>query len=250
MTDRLRVLSLNMHKGYTMLNGRLMVHDLREALREVSPDLVFLQEVQGEHARKAERHEDWPDLAQYEFLADEHWPEFAYGQNATYPQGHHGNSLLSKFPIEHWEQFELSTNPIEQRGLLYCRVGIPDWLPLHCICIHLNLSAQGRRKQLARISDFIHDNVPKDEPLIIAGDTNDWSGVPTAKFAKVMGLQEAFKMTRGKLARSYPANFPLLPLDRIYVRGLQAVYTDVYHGKVWTDLSDHAALVAEVERTI
>lgn len=235
-----------MHKGYTMLNGRLMVHDLREALREAAPDIVFLQEVQGEHQRKAQRHEDWPDQAQYEFLADEHWPEYAYGKNAVYPEGHHGNSLLSKFPIQHSEQFDLSTNAIEQRGLLYCRLDVPGWDMLHCICIHLDLSAQGRRKQLRRIREYIMDGISPDEPLILAGDTNDWSGVPTKEFAREMGLHEAFKMHRGRHARTYPANFPVLRLDRIYVRGVDILDTDVFHGGVWGQLSDHSPLVAEL----
>lgn len=27
------------------------------------------------------------------------WPQFAYGRNAVYPEGHHGNAVLSKHPI-------------------------------------------------------------------------------------------------------------------------------------------------------
>ena len=53
----LRVLTLNIHKGYTALNTRFMLHELRDAIRETGADLVFLQEVQGEHRAKADREE-------------------------------------------------------------------------------------------------------------------------------------------------------------------------------------------------
>ena len=38
---------LNVHKGYTMFRRRFMLHELREAVRAVGSDLVFLQEVVG-----------------------------------------------------------------------------------------------------------------------------------------------------------------------------------------------------------
>ena len=41
----LTVLTVNTHKGFTSFNRRFMLHELREALRMASPDIVFLQEV-------------------------------------------------------------------------------------------------------------------------------------------------------------------------------------------------------------
>ena len=46
----LRVLTVNTHKGFAFLGRRFVLSELREAVREVGADLVFLQEVQGEHA--------------------------------------------------------------------------------------------------------------------------------------------------------------------------------------------------------
>ena len=43
----LRVVTLNIHKGLSQFNRRMVIHELREGLRALSPDLVFLQEVQG-----------------------------------------------------------------------------------------------------------------------------------------------------------------------------------------------------------
>jgi endonuclease/exonuclease/phosphatase family metal-dependent hydrolase len=82
----------------------MMVHELRERLRELSADIVFLQEVQGLHLGHAERHADWPSQPQHEFLAEDVWGNHAYGRNMVYDHGHHGNAILSRFPILHRTQ--------------------------------------------------------------------------------------------------------------------------------------------------
>ena len=58
-----------------------------------------------------------PRLHQYEVLADGVWTQHAYGRNAVYPNGHHGNAVLSKFPIVHHENRDVSVGKHEQRGL-------------------------------------------------------------------------------------------------------------------------------------
>src|SRR5690606_4779870 len=95
----LKVLTVNTHTGFTALNRRFILHELREAIRATGADIVFLQEVLGAHEHHASKHDSWPATSQYEFLADSIWKDFAYGRNAVYPYGHHGNALLSKFPI-------------------------------------------------------------------------------------------------------------------------------------------------------
>src|SRR5437660_811716 len=95
----LHVSTYNIHKGFSQFNRRMMIHELRDHLQVLGADIIFLQEVQGLHSRHAARFEDWPDEPQYEFLADQVWPEFAYGRNAVYDHGHHGNAILSRFPM-------------------------------------------------------------------------------------------------------------------------------------------------------
>src|SRR5437870_6391461 len=93
------VVTYNIHKGVSQFNRRMIVHELRERLRGMNPDIVLLQEVQGDHMRHAARFRDWPARPQYEFLADANWSEVVYGQNAIYEHGHHGNAVLSRFPV-------------------------------------------------------------------------------------------------------------------------------------------------------
>ncbi|GBH09292.1 Metal-dependent hydrolase [Pseudomonas syringae pv. actinidiae] len=40
---------MNMHMGFGIFNRRFILPELREAVRSVSADIVFLQEVHGEH---------------------------------------------------------------------------------------------------------------------------------------------------------------------------------------------------------
>src|SRR5688572_22066723 len=87
--ESLRVATYNIHKGLSFFKRRMVIHELRDRLRALDVDLVFLQEVLGTHERYAERHDNWPAAPQYEFLADTVWQQFAYGQNAVYDAGHH-----------------------------------------------------------------------------------------------------------------------------------------------------------------
>ena len=87
----LRVLTVNIHKGYTAFRGRDMFQDLREAVRAVASDLVLLQEVSGRH--------DGLGSAQAEYLADTLWRDHAWARNALVRIGGHGNAVLSRWPL-------------------------------------------------------------------------------------------------------------------------------------------------------
>ena len=67
----LHVTTFKIHKAFSQFNRRMMVHELRERLRELNPDIVFLQEVQGLHLGHAVNHDNWPTDPQHEFLAEE-----------------------------------------------------------------------------------------------------------------------------------------------------------------------------------
>jgi endonuclease/exonuclease/phosphatase family metal-dependent hydrolase len=251
-TRVLKVTTYNIHKGFSHFNRRMMVHELRDHLRGLGADIVFLQEVQGEHERHAARFEDWPAEPQYEFLADSVWGEFSYGRNAVYDHGHHGNAILSRYPILSSENQDVSSHAFERRGLLHCEIGWPDTTgtgaapPLHCVCVHLALNERGRGLQIGALIERVRRTVPDDAPLVVAGDFNDWRNRAGRRFAAELGLTEAFRDHRGASARSFPSAFPLLRLDRIYTRGFVVQHTEVHHGLPWSRISDHAALSARL----
>ena len=241
---QLKVLTINTHKGFTALNRRFILPELREAVRATGADLVFLQEVLGTHQRHARRHRNWPVTPHYEFLADSMWPQFAYGRNAVYPDGDHGNALMSKFPISHYVNLDVSIGVVEQRGLLHCVLDVPGPRQVHAICVHLGLREVHRRQQLALLCRLVA-SLPEDEPVIVAGDFNDWRQTASGILAE-QGLHEVFTSEFGEPAKSFPARWPLLRLDRIYVRNATSHAPVALSTRPWSHLSDHAPLAVEI----
>ena len=241
---KFKLLTLNMHKGFTFFNRSFILPELRDAVRSLSMDVVFLQEVHGSHLHHAKRHKHWPKVPQYEYLADTTWPEYSYGRNAVYPHGDHGNALLSKFPIIRYQNLDVSIGTIEQRGLLHSVLKIPGHDAVHAICVHLGLRENHRQQQLHLLRELV-ESFPSTEPVIVAGDFNDWRKKSDA-ILETCGLSEAFVNAYGKPAKSFPARFPLLSLDRIYVRNAKTWNPEVFHRRPWSHLSDHAPLAVEV----
>ena len=150
----IRIATYNIHKGFSQFNWHMMVHELRESLRLINADVVFLQEVLGQNRSHAAHFENWPKEPQYEFLADQVWSDFAYGRNAVYDRGHHGNAILSRYPIIHAENQDVSHHPMERRGILHCEIELPErHVTLHCVCVHLALTERGRRYQIGALID-------------------------------------------------------------------------------------------------
>jgi endonuclease/exonuclease/phosphatase family metal-dependent hydrolase len=247
--NTLRIATFNIHKGLTHFNARFALHHQRELLRKLQADVVFLQEVRDEHAQHSKRFAAWPEFGQAEFLADAVWPDYAYGKNSVYPAGHHGNALLSKFPIINTVNQDISAHTAEERGMLHCEIDVPNWdTPLHTVCVHLGLFAHWRRQQLLTVAEYIERHVPPNAPLIIAGDFNDW-GMRTGRiFAERLHMHEVFEHHVGKPARSFPSWLPMLRLDRIYVRGFNVKHVEVHSGPQFVKISDHAILTATLSK--
>ena len=244
MTSHLDIFSYNIHKGFSF-SRRFVLRSIRDMIREVHAEVVFLQEVQGDHSKLAQTIPEWPG-PQLEFLADSVWPHFAYGKNAVYQKGHHGNAILSKYPITFSENISLTNNRFEQRGLLHA---VCDWhgSPLHLMCCHLDLTENGRVKQFLKIVERVKSHVPPSERLILAGDFNDWTQKATPIFSKQLDLKEAFVEATGAHAQSFPAGYPFLPLDRIYIRGFVPQSVRCHSEVPWNALSDHCAIETRLQ---
>ena len=248
MTFSLKVLTVNIHKGFTFFNRKFILPELREAVRSVGADVVFLQEVTGTNAKHPEKFDNYPETPHYEFLADSIWPQFAYGRNAVYTHGDHGNAIMSKFPIVRFENHDVSISGPERRGLLHCELHIPGRaVNVHAICVHLSLTEAHRTQQMDKLCNLVNADVPAQAPLIVAGDFNDWRQRADAQLARGASLREVFVQANGYPARTFPARLPLLRLDRIYVRNAIGHAPVVLPTKPWSQLSDHAPLAAEIE---
>ncbi len=247
-TFSFKVLTVNIHKGFTFFNRKFILPELREAVRQVGADVVFLQEVTGNHEKHPDKFDNYPETPHYEFLADTIWPQFAYGRNAVYTNGHHGNAVLSKFPIVRFENIDVSISGPERRGLLHCELQIPGRsVNVHAICVHLGLMESHRVQQMQMLCDLVRKGIPPQAPVVVAGDFNDWRHRAHVLLEQGADLHEVFVQAHGQAARTFPARLPLLRLDRIYVRNAIGHAPVVLPSKPWSHLSDHAPLAAEIE---
>lgn len=243
---KLRILSYNIHKGFTIGNRDFILEQIRLALREMNADILFLQEVLGDHQDKKHHIPDWKTAIQFEYLADTVWPHFAYGKNAVYPEGHHGNAILSKFPIIDWSNHAISTNRFEHRGLLKAKVQIPETgKELLLANVHLNLLQGGRDLQ----TDMIIDHMKSEEvlPWILVGDFNDWNRKISPRIETTLGAKEAFRFLHGKTPATFPSFGPMLSLDRVFVHRMTPIKAQALTDSHWKSLSDHLPLYVEIE---
>ena len=261
----LRIATYNIHKGVSGIGRKVRIHEVRQALQAIDADIVFLQELQDRNERLAAIRADYPTGRQLDFLAAEDYEHSAYGMNAVYPHGHHGNAILSRLPIEHQLNHDISDHALEKRGLLHAVVRLGERhaaREVHLINVHLGLFKGSRERQARFIIDFVRRQMPADAPLVIAGDFNDWQKRVDLMLRDELGLAEAAaghtrkalldRLLPGRaapaprVARTFPAFLPCLTLDRIYLRGFEIAAARVPKGLAWARRSDHAPLIADV----
>src|SRR3569832_420330 len=188
---KIRIATYNIHKGVSSFGRRPRIHALNQALTSMDADLMCLQEVQCRNDLFALRHAaNWPAESQHEFLACDA-KHSVYGVNAVYDHGHHGNALLSIFPIASARNQDVSDHAYEARGILHCVVQTPQ-ADVHCYVIHLGVFAGSRKRQTDALIDAVSSSAPPEAPVIIAGDFNDWENRLSEVLRDRLGVTEVF----------------------------------------------------------
>lgn len=236
----IRVATYNIHKGVQGIGPlkRLEIHNLGLAIEQLDADLVCLQEVRQSNRREARRFAHWPQQPQADFLAPQGY-EAVYRTNAVTRHGEHGNALLSRWPVAGHQHEDMSDHRFEQRGLLHVQADIHGQR-VHVLVVHLGLIRSSRVRQLQQLERFIAREIPAQEPLVVAGDFNEW-GDWVSHAMRHAGLR-SFGPTQ---ALTFPARLPLVQLDHVYARGMEPLGQWVPRGAVWSRMSDHLPLVAE-----
>jgi endonuclease/exonuclease/phosphatase family metal-dependent hydrolase len=240
MAESFRVATYNIHKGVQGLGlaRRLEIHNIGHAVEQLDADLVCLQEVRKLHRREERYFTRWPELPQHEFLAPEGY-EAVYQTNATTRHGEHGNALLSRWPVVALCHEDISDHRFEQRGLLHVQVRVRRRI-MHVIVVHLGLIAGSRVRQVEQLARYIKREIPRREPVVVAGDFNDWGGKLRAA---MNGAQ--LRDFEGDRMWTYPSRLPLTQLDYVYARGMKPVGVEIPKGRIWWRMSDHLPLIAE-----
>ncbi|MBL7546180.1 MAG: endonuclease/exonuclease/phosphatase family protein [Bdellovibrionaceae bacterium] len=242
-----KFITFNIHKARStfLLSNTLM--KIKEATDSVPVDFMFIQELVGNGPDFIPKEYASKVSSQIEVLADSIWKDHCYGKNAIFKDRHHGNAILSRFPIAKWENENISTNRWEQRGLLHCEIPLDDGQVLHLFNVHLNLRHDDRVKQVERVISRYLKLIPKDAPFILAGDFNDWGKELSHYLEANMNLFECHKYIKKNYAKTFPSFFPILSLDRIYAKNIKPTLVETLSSTPWNVLSDHLPMYMEFE---
>ena len=240
---KIKVMTYNVNKSRDATFTKDSSTKLHQFLKASGVDIIFLQEVIGSSDKRSIIE------CEFESLADDLWHDFSYGKNAISEGGHHGNAILSKFPIVESENVDISTNRLEQRGILFAKIEIlKNDIPceVDLFCLHLDLFQKGRDKQYVKLVKEI-SKTSHDIPLIVAGDFNDWNHRFANRLESELKLVDCGKSSAGKYLKTFPSYLPSLALDHIFVRGvepLRTISSDFFNMR---NLSDHLPLIFELE---
>lgn len=157
--DTLKIMSYNIHHGRNLF-GRYSLDEIAEVIKNSNADIIGLQELDNGVVRS--RFQD-----QIKYLSEKLSMEYVYGFNHNVLGGMYGNGVLSKFPIESYENFHLPSGR-EQRGLLNTTINV-EGKQLNFLVTHLGLNQQERQRQVNAISNYIDTF---NNQVILVGDFN------------------------------------------------------------------------------
>lgn len=228
----LTVVSYNIHRCVG-LDGRHDPERVAAVIRQLGPDIIALQEVESRFGEA--------DIHQFEFLKQATGLEGVAGPTIVRPDSHYGNAVFSRYPIRRVRQRDLCIDARrEPRGALDLELMV-EGRPLRLIAAHLGLDVRERRRQVQRLLAAIDET--DAAPLLLLGDINEW-------FPWALCLRRLHRrLGRGPTARTFPARWPLLALDRLWVRPAGALLSlSAHRSPLARVASDHLPLRAELER--
>ena len=238
---RLRVVTYNVHKCVG-LDRRERPGRIAAVLRELDADVVGLQEVVNvEDDQRREHH-------QARFIAEELGCQYHLGENRKHRGGAYGNVVLTRLPVEHCHNYDITWRWQEPRGALRVDVKLEGAGAevLHLFNIHLGTAFVERRHQGRKLVGESVLRDPKLEgPRVVLGDFNEWTrGLASRLLAEE--LQSADVRRHLRRARTYPGPLPILHLDHVYYDPALRLERLWLH-KSLTALvaSDHLPLVAD-----
>lgn len=236
----LRILTWNIHKGIGGVDRRYDLGRTIAVIETVKPDIALLQEVAQGMPRL--RNDD-----QVALLSSTFGGHVAFHPEHQFKIGGYGNLILSRWPMDSLSHLDLTIGFRKARGLLQAHVRAQIEGHQHTVIVHnlhLGLAGSERGEQLRRFLDCRpFKSIHQHTPVVVGGDLNDLWGSLGRRFLAPAGFTRA-----GALLASFPAAFPLRPLDGLFYRGsLKTVGTHLVNTTLARAASDHLPLVADFE---
>jgi endonuclease/exonuclease/phosphatase family metal-dependent hydrolase len=240
LQQRIRFVTYNIRKGKGASGfARGCVADLGHALAPFYPDLVLCQEVS---------HLYEPAESQSAELGSILGLRSYYQPNKRRRDGHHGNATFTRHRVSLARNYDISTNRLERRGALYVRLEVGP-RPLHVLNAHLGLNQVQRFTQVRRLAGILLEHVSPQDPVVLAGDFNDWNRRLERIIVDELGFVNALSDLPEEETRTWHALRPVFNLDRVYVRNVRAASARRLRGHPWEELSDHLPLLVELDLT-
>jgi endonuclease/exonuclease/phosphatase family metal-dependent hydrolase len=234
----LRVATYNIHRCRGM-DRRVMPSRIAEVLRDIDADVVAMQEVIGAGPSGQDQAEEIGAALGMGWVM----------ASVRHLRKHHfGNVVMSRFPIVHHSQYDLSWRTCEPRACQRADLELGGGRRLHIYNVHLGTAVLERRYQATRLASYVHDR-RVDGPKVILGDFNEWMrGLATRTLSSLFESVDLRAHLRRR--RTYPGIFPVLHLDHIYYEGLVEVRSvELPRNRKALMASDHLPLVANLRVT-
>lgn len=236
----MKVLSYNVH-GCVGGDGRLDLARIVEVIAAAKPDVVALQELDVGRLRSG-------GIDQAEEIAAALEMTSVFHPAMHVAEEKYGDAILTALPMQ-----VVKTGPIpsrgEPRGAIWCRIE-HDGRPLNVFNTHLGLWWGERLTQARTLvgPDWLGHPECRGEDAVLMGDFNS---VPSSsafgEIAAVLDLARPAPRTRA--GPTFPARFPLLRLDHIFLsKGLRCLDCSALRTPVSRIASDHLPLLAVLER--
>lgn len=202
--ESLTVVSYNTHR-FVGVDRRFDPERVGRVIQECGAEIAGLQEIDSHFYRTGN---------QIECLARTTGLEMVHGPTRRRGNGHYGNALLTSLPVKEVRRIDLSVPGREPRGALDVDLRVKGET-VRVIVAHLGLGLSERRRQIKRLLDIFGDRHERME--ILLGDFNEWipAGKPLSWINGFFGKPPS--------PRTFPSFMPVLPLDRIWLRPLDAL---------------------------
>lgn len=199
-----KLMTYNIHSCIGM-DGKLDPVRIADVIRDTGAETVAMQEVD-----KLTERIGYVD--QSAVIAKELNYHYLFGKAINRSKGDYGNALLSRYPLEQIDNFEIPTLG-EPRRVLVAKVNAP--VPYYVLATHFTYQTEADkvRVECARIIKAYLDKHPQYRPVFLMGDLNAAPERESIQTLRDSGFR-VFNDARPKML-SFPARKPRILLDYI-----------------------------------
>lgn len=205
---------------------------IARVIQQMGCDTIALQEVDNKASARA-------DSMQLDYLAQVTGLQAVAGHTIIHHAGHYGNALLTHKEIVAVRRHDFSYSNYEPRGALDVDLRDANG-SVRLIVTHLGLRSAERRMQIRKLMALI-ESTPLDQPVVVAGDMNEW--LPWSRAVQWMNTL----CGAAPAVRSFPAWQPVLSLDRVWTRApYRVTHLHTWQSPLSRVASDHLPVIATI----